>query len=215
MNISIKKIRHIMRYHLRDVLNTIKFGRNAPKSAELIWINPADVKSYTYNSPTRLPGKKTGSAINGDWDLYKRDFSKLEKYQICKQRFKYQKSWEEAGAYSHMLNLIQKLHKVDDCENESDIKQRYESIDQTYSKIRQRGFLPRKDINRSNFRELGGIRIHIDRNGELIFGGSGCHRMSIAKVLELDLIPAQLGIVHEKAIKNKVWRNNIRKGPNQ
>lgn len=54
-------------------------------------------------------------------------------------------------------------------------------------------------------RESGGVYVHINRNGEAIFGGGGIHRFAIARILSLDTIPAQLGVVHEEALK--LWKN--------
>ena len=35
---------------------------------------------------------------------------------------------------------------------------------------------------------------------QLFFGGSGCHRFAIARILELSIVPAQIGCVHKSAI---------------
>jgi len=58
-----------------------------------------------------------------------------------------------------------------------------------------------KELDPSNFREKGGILVRIGKNGKQVFGGSGFHRLAIAKVVELDLIPAYIGIVDKESIK--------------
>lgn len=206
---TINHIRNNVRYRTRDLVNFFMYGKNAPKAAELIWVNPKDIHHIIDGSTTNLPRKKTGTVEGGDWDLRKSPFDNLGKYKACVQHFKHQKTWEEAGAYSNILERIKQRGEVDRCKNLHDIIERYKSIDDTYLNIQQNGFLPRRHFKSRNFREAGGIYIHIDRNGDLIFSGAGCHRVSIAKILEVKRMPAQLGVVHEMAIKEQVWERHI------
>jgi hypothetical protein len=62
----------------------------------------------------------------------------------------------------------------------------------------------RKELYSEVFREMGGVYIHIDRNSKVLFGGGGFHRLAIAKILKLNTIPTQLGVVHKKAINS--WK---------
>ena len=57
----------------------------------------------------------------------------------------------------------------------------------------------RNEIFKDNFREVGGIYIHIGVDGKPYFGGGGCHRFAIAHILQI-IFPAQIGCVHVSAI---------------
>jgi len=84
------------------------------------------------------------------------------------------KSWEEAGAYQLMTNIIQKKLGADGCRSYEDIVVRYQKLDQLYQWISSnRILLSRKDLKPQNFRESGGVYVHIDRNGEVVFAGGG------------------------------------------
>src|SRR5690625_6496262 len=51
-----------------------------------------------------------------------------------------------------------------------------------------------------NFREKDGILVHIDDRGKPVFGGNGFHRLSISKALQLEKIPACVGMVDKGAM---------------
>ena len=57
-----------------------------------------------------------------------------------------------------------------------------------------------KELNKSGINRFNTwydeIRISIDRDGEYILSGSGNHRLMIAKLLQLDLVPAILVRIH-------------------
>jgi hypothetical protein len=100
-------------------------------------------------------------------------------------------SWKESGAYEIMNNLIEKKGSFDNCISNEDIKARYKKIDELHNTIKSdQRIKPRLEIIPRNHREHGGILIHIGRDGQPIFGGSGCHRLSIARVLNLKKHPA-------------------------
>jgi len=148
----------------------------------------------------------------GAWDQ-PADVLQMEeqpKYQICKKHFVDGKSWEEAGAYKHMQELIKKKQaKVDGCETYSDIVKRYKKLDHLYEKLKAGDtFKCYRDIQgRGINRNLNGVYIHFDRNCNPIFGGGGYHRLAIAKILNLNTIPCQLGVVHKKAILSGKFKN--------
>tara|TARA_B110000008_G_C16791102_1_gene492674 strand:+ start:146 stop:661 length:516 start_codon:yes stop_codon:yes gene_type:complete len=157
---------------------------------------------------TELSRLDSGRVLGGDWDLGTENFNIHPKYEIVYERFVKHKTWEEAGAYNLMKSLIkEESGAVDGCYSIEDIRFRYEEIDRIYANTKISGrLLTRQEISKKNFRELDGIYVHVDRNANFIFGGGGCHRFAIAKVLQLKYIPVQVGVVHEDAVP--FWRKN-------
>lgn len=99
-----------------------------------------------------------------------------------------------------MESLIKKHGKYDGCVNIDDIVKRYRSLDTIFEQIRKEGrFRIRKEFNQKNFREKGGVLVHIGPYGEPFFGMGGCHRFAIALILKLKL-PSQIGCVYKDAI---------------
>jgi hypothetical protein len=85
---------------------------------------------------------------------------------------------------------------VDGCFCLQDIHERYARIDEMAIGLKAGyRFFSRSELG--GFRELGGVLIHIDRFGRLISGGGGRHRLAIAQILNLSIIPAQVGVVHQ------------------
>ena len=85
-------------------------------------------------------------------------------------------------------------------ETEKEIVLRYEELDNIYYQIKKEGRLKsQSELFEGNFREKGGVLIHIGPNGEPYFGLKGNHRFAIAYILNIP-IPAQIGLVHKSSV---------------
>lgn len=198
----------ISKYLKVDVINILKYQKNAPFSCERLFVSPKNINfmldpSVDVELDNMLKRSDTGAVMAGDWDLNIIPFAELDKYKVCHARFSENKSWKDSNAYDLMLNLVEKTPGSDGCYNIDDIVIRYNKLDDIFLSAKRNGrLLSVAEVNKKEFREQGGIYVHIGRSGNLIFGLGGCHRLSIAKILELDEIPVQLGVVHESAISN-------------
>jgi len=196
----------LLKYITRDIGNIITYGWHAPKYAERIFINPQNVKLV---SDTGFSRNYTGKVLGGDWDLNSKPLKSIKKIAIVFEYIETGKSWEQCGAYKHMLELMEAHPGADGCNNEMDIINRYERLSDLIQHLKNGG----EFYKSSGFRESGGVLVHISRDGEIIFGGGGCHRMAIAQKLGLTKIPAQIGVVHIDFLKNhqklKKLRNNL------
>ena len=221
-----KKIIRYARFFLRDMQNMAKYGRNAPLTAQLIHINPQNVEYVYYrdlwndelpeslkqkdrHSAPALGGRRaSGLVIGGDWDKDIEVLEKFPKYMICQNRFSNGDSWEDTGAYSLMDKIMKDRPGADGCHTSEDVMQRYRLIDELYLSVQMNGRLKsRKEIQGGNFREQGGVYFHIGRNGDVLFGGGGWHRLVVARFTGMESIPAQLGVVHSDAIR--IWRRYL------
>jgi hypothetical protein len=194
----------MIKKYYRSLKNKIIYGSLAPEYAELIFINPKAIKKYSFAwKPT-----DSGKVVGGDWDDETRliKIKSRFKYKACKQRWENNISWQDTGIYDFMLDFVERRGApVDKCKTLEDIQLRYERLDELFEQVKQTGhFKTQKELNSNCFNEEGGILVHIGRNNQLIFGGGGIHRLAIAKILKLGLIPAQIGVVHPKAIKT--WK---------
>lgn len=205
MRIQKKMLKNI-RWYTRDIYNRLKYGSEAPICCEKISIAPSAVTHHVVGG--NISRSDSGSVLGGDWDLSLREIEKSPKYRICHQRFVNGKTWKEAGAYRLMMDLIKKKPGVDGCRTIDDIKKRYEHVDILYHRIaEEKKMMSRSEMHPGNFRESNGVYVHIDRTGQIVFGNGGWHRLAIAKILRLELIPAQIGVVHENAVA--FWRSRL------
>jgi len=186
---------------LVDLGNKIKYGPKAPLYAERIWINPRDCKlrlsglgDYSGRVVEEWPPKKTKS-INKVASSYR--------IKSCINRWVHGKPWETTTDYQKKLqNLSERGYAWDgECYSEKELLEKYKTLDHIFKQVKKEGRIkPGKEIKPGIFRESGTFLIHVGPNGELYLGGGGHHRFAMALILNLDLIPAQIGCVHKNAI---------------
>ncbi|WP_234571704.1 hypothetical protein [Rhodohalobacter sp. 614A] len=143
--------------------------------------------------------RSEASGVVVDWNKVEdiKPISGEFRIQYCYGHWKDGKSWEELGVIEHMSNT----KKYGDWPQKK-IKARFEMLDQAFEETKRDGRLKtREEMDPSNFRESEGILVHIGSGGEVIFGGNGFHRLAIAKVLELEKIPACVGLVAQDSMK--------------
>jgi len=176
-----------------------KFGQATPQYAERIWVETSQCLEAARQKISR---RKSGLVMSGDWDRERRDITEIPKIRYCLAHWQNGLSWEDAGAYEHMLSLIeQKSGAVDGVSNLSEIKDRYKKLDAIYAQTQKDGALKTaQTIRGKSFRESGGILIHLDHNGPPLFGNAGHHRLAIAQAHGFSHFPAQLGVVHPDAL---------------
>lgn len=181
-----------------DVYNISTFGRMAPRYGERVWIDPIACDWIVGGLGRRL----TGQVLSGEWDREKAPLATSVKIQACGLHWSRGVPWEETGVYEHMMQLIRERGEADGCRTIADVRVRYSRLDAMYDQILSEGQL-RSRIELQGwrgFRASGEIYVHIDRNGQILFGGGGCHRFAASRIAGLSCIPAQLGVVHAGAL---------------
>lgn len=176
----------------REKLNILLHKERAPLYAERLWVNPLEItKSVRLGSQTYTSGKILANKKCFD------NYIPLNEDKIIKKCFDHWvngRSWARTGMIDEMLQMINRYGSYDGCKTQADVFERYSRLDQLFNTIsKERTFKHKQELDKKAFREEGGILIHIGPGGELFFGGNGNHRLAIALVLELDLIPVQLG----------------------
>ena len=137
----------------------------------------------------------------GTWDRKSSPFEKMVKYRAVYGRFVEGKSWEETGIYEYFSNKLEKRGSFDSCSNMVDVEERYSEIDRLYCDMKEDGY----DMSHHSsppewwqYWPLDYVAVHVGRQGDLIFAGSGCHRVSIAKILDLSRIPVWVRARHRR-----------------
>jgi hypothetical protein len=188
--------------HAQDIKNKLKYGLNAPLHLERIWINPQQINSFIPKEEIkRITGKNrqesSGMIIDGSEIRVMTPLEEDFRFRYSRERWKENKEWHEIGVFEYMKT--ETIKYVD--YSQAQLEVRYETFDKLFEEIKKDGRIKtRQEINPSNFREQDGILVHIGKDGELFFGGIGFHRFSIAKVLDLQIIPACIGLVDKNSI---------------
>ncbi len=188
----------------RDTRNLIRHGTAAPRWGESIRVDPEEVTSFV-SSHNR---SYTGQVISGDWDLANQPLSEHEKFLACQRHWVEGISWDETGIIDLIVEEIERYGSKDGCTTREEVVERYRQLDDIFDQVKsERRLRARREVDPRAFREVGGIYIHIDRDEHPIFGNGGCHRLAIAQVVGLDSVPAQVGVVHERALPS--WRRRF------
>ena len=180
----------------RLISNVIRFGRTAPRPNERLWIDPAEVRNalggFTVRSGSVLDRWPPGELVPFDEHVHVR---------FALAHWRDGVSWEQTGAFEYMLEQISRRGRQDGCHDLADVKRRYERLDELYETARREGRLrTRTELDPGARDEDGGIVVHIGPGGETAIGDSGKHRMTIAKLLGLSVVPARIGYVHRDAL---------------
>lgn len=190
---------------IRYAKNRWRYGPEAPRPDERLWVNPLSVKQmYRRKDRTiqRLNNRYSGVVLAGDWDLDRLKLWRSPKYRACWRHFNKGFTWEETGIYAYSLRRIAQDGHIDRMTTLAEVKERYARIDVMMADIQKEGKL--RSASPSKTHEKRGILMHIDRNGKLLFGNEGYHRLALARIAKLPIIPVRLGIVHPDALKTDV-----------
>ncbi len=184
---------------------------------ELYYIDPNDKIYTTTNKDTIWKC----SVEAGDWDRDLRNYTnESETYQTFIQRFEKGLDWSETTRYQIALNKIEYGGSWKGCSSETELRDRFERYDELYENVQKHGILPQRELqsHESFIKELqdkqhhpeefSEITVDIGRNGEYIWR-CGSHRLSIAKILNLESIPVRICRRHVKwqNKREEVWNN--------
>lgn len=139
---------------------------------------------------------------SGNWDRLAIDYEASHLFRSIKMHFVDETPWENTPLYEKSLDRIEKDQKPawSGCRTKNQLQQRCLSIDELYQSIRENGYDKQieppwsKSIQHWVVPDI--IRIAVSRRGEYIRCVGGLHRLGIAKILNIDTIPAVVQIEH-------------------
>ncbi len=184
----------VARLARRDLGNIRAYGPAGPRFAQRIWVDPHDCETST----AQFGPHRSGEVLAGSWDRRVVPTDEPWDMQACRRRWLDGASWEETGAFEQLLLGIASMGgRKDGCRTLEDVRARYEQLDRLYEQVRREGRLrSRAELPGRGFRERGGVLVHVGSRGQPVFGRHGCHRMAIARIVGLHVIPAQVGVIH-------------------
>ena len=184
-----------------DQNNREKYGPNAPRYFEKIWVSPSIVSNALIGSSLVISGR----VIEKNWppEDTKQVIPLLElkkiKYSI--KRWRESVDWDNTGAHELLLSAIDKKGLYDGCNDEIEVRKRFNNLDFIFKQVKKEHRLrSSQELYLGAFREEWGILVHLGPDKELYIGGGGVHRFAIAYVLGLPIIPSKIGYVHKNAL---------------
>lgn len=188
-----------------DRKNRRLYGEHAPRVAELIWLDPLDVTHYIRALPRTLSSRKSSGVVLDYRAANIEESPLLEQQQVrsCIEHWCHGVPWKDTEDYNYMIGALKRRGSVAGCRNEFDVQERFNHLDRLFEVTLKDGhFKTQKQLHHWNFREFGGVQICInDAKRPVLNKAGGIHRMAIAHIQKLRVIPASIGLVDKSAIE--------------
>jgi len=134
-----------------------------------------------------------------EWDLKTYPFCENVFHESAIEHFIHEVPWQQTEVFQKNLKEINSGIERFGCSNAKDLVERYQQWDKLFISIKEEGYIAAKDLIGDSKEE---ITVVIGRNGEIIFN-NGRHRLSICKLLNIDLIPVFVLSRHKEWLKFK------------
>lgn len=214
---------------------------NATPPDRIVWVDPDSIThTVTWNELKerddeiysayfkRSKYKLAGTIRGGDWDRVDRRFTDGILHRSFVAHFRRGVPWEETDLFAGVTSRIASGEEWWGCSTEAQFRDRCEELDRLYERMAKHGYKTQREllyqsdapmasrgtrdriVHKPRGIVYGEIALHIGRDGEWIFQ-DGRNRLSIAKILELDEIPAVVLVRHQRwqRLRNMVARGEI------
>lgn len=208
----------------RHSYHKIRWGPACPEPYRLIHMDPETVE-YVLTPYFRPLISRDGTYIKGgDWDLKRKrpekmfdhphdDFFEgdmtlvhIERYLLFHSIKRYIEKdipWKETRYYSRRLKKKDRLNT-----SKEELEREGEEIERLYRKMKKRGYKKQKELKEESSPflrppEYDEVTVVIGRDGDIFLDTTGRHRFMIAKILEIQKIPARVLVRHEKWQKKR------------
>lgn len=138
---------------------------------------------------------RAGAVLRGEWDRRSLSFDEYLPYVGLRRHFVEDIDWEDIRYYQNIVECITGGAPLWGCETEAEFRERCEEIDRLYERIATEGYRSARDLREGKLR-YDEIAINVGRDGHLLFN-DGKHRLSIAKILDLDTVPVRVIVRHQ------------------
>lgn len=189
--LPVRKKMHGSRFHEAH-------GVMAPLEGEVIWIDPCSITGHmlpaAWHALRVRTGFNGGALVAGEWDITSVEhvaFTSMDPFISCHDHWIRGKRWEETPLFD---DYRRRLKRGESCRFASPekLQERYDRLDDIFHTVVTRGEMSteREDL----------VKISVARDGSLIWGPDGRHRVCIAICAGIERMPALTGFVHAEAI---------------
>jgi hypothetical protein len=194
-----------MRYNA--LKNVLRFDRESVADPLAIrWINPMNLSRLPKYGPFDRVAR-LGHVAGGEWDQSERRLEETELYRGLCQRFEEGRAWEDTAYVKGSIEAFESGKEYYGCDSVEELLEiRCTYLDRLFDRIKEDGYKPQSELDvtsvdtnrftptRSRLltHEVG---VNIGRDGTLLLN-SGYHRATMARILSLNRIPAQVIVRH-------------------
>ena len=166
----------------------------------LLSVSPSDIVHCGALDFDALRNRGHGWVLGGDWDALGDSLLKDHRYRSVRDVVAFGSRWQETEEHALALTDLEKGLPYRHCWTREELDQRYDALDDVVEAIRREGYLTQRELFRRRTRaaQLGRgdeISVSIGRHGDILFH-DGAHRLAIAKLLGVHLLPVQVVVRH-------------------
>ncbi len=186
---------------------------------KIFWVDPDRIKYDV--SHTDLP-RRFGRICDGDWDLTNRTFTTQLTYQSLERHFVDGVSWEDTQYYQKKHDKLKRGEPTRGCSSIDDLAKYFGQIDSLYTNIVEDGYKAQQTLYLQNPGEttqknldapvasMNEIGVSIGRDGTLFRHYRGVHRLTIAKIANVDMVPVQVLVRHRlwQSVRDQIRNTN-------
>lgn len=167
---------------------------------KVLEIDPAKIRRRVES-----PVYPFGRVFDGDWDVGAPSFMDGVRQRSMVAHFVEGVPWEETAYYRHARSSIESRgFDRSGCSSRSELEDRLERLDDLYDRIDRRGYASQRELlanepeltirenNDEPVPTLNEIGVAIGRDGEFLFSFCGLHRLTIARILDVEAVPVQV-----------------------
>lgn len=166
----------------------------------LLWVDPGTITHHVNRDEVpRIFGRVAG----GDWDRDREPFTATDVHRSLRRRFEDGADWSETDLHTALLSGSESGLWRRRCETEAERDRRLAAIDDLYERIESEGYRSQAALaaiagsdagveganNERSHPMLNEVGVNVGRDGALLWRHRGLHRLSIAKILGVELIP--------------------------
>jgi len=194
---------------------------------KIIWIEPKQIQYVTgeieYNYDPDTPHldhfkplfsgiDSFGGVRGGDWDTHEDEFTGIWEYKAINQWYIDDIPWQETNFFNKHLELIEEHGRSYKCNSKEELLEKCKRYENLLNDIKESGFKTQR--KQGILKPHKEITVNIGRNGEFLFTGGGRHRLSIAKVLNLEKIPIIVRVRHRlwQELRDEIHNNGLPEG---
>ena len=182
---------------------------------KIVYVNTRDIVYHTlleegnekshFKDKVFNPWEDTGRIEGGDWDRLERKFTELPIYKSLEEHFKKGIKFEDTKFFQSCVEEIKNGEASCGYSSINEFRDKYSKVDLLYKNIKKFGYKSQREIVEKNIEDFfqkfhiisDEITVNIGRMGDLLFD-NGCHRLSIAKILNIEKVPVRILVRHEK-----------------
>ena len=155
----------------------------------IVWVRPEQVTLRARNEPVLY----CNDILAGDWDLDTRLVATQPKHRAVSQRFVDGVAWRDTELFAHYARRLGAGHRLYGATSLSEVERLYTDLyDEMAGTIREHGL----HVSAYDDGTVSLPHVHVGRDGRLLFGDNGNHRLALARLFGVERIPCRVRARH-------------------